>query len=160
MDSEIDADFYRLIHQLSLAPHGDRSAEHRRESRKPFAIRQRIAPWQGHGFPMESEFFDVQCHDLTQGGFSFFLAQRPNFTALVAEFGAPPELMYVGAQVCHFARVLIPGRGTIEPLREEPGSPGEDEPAPQSLEPRYLVGCRFTRRLQKPARCEVARQVE
>ena len=153
MESEIDAIFYGLIHQLSTGSLAKEPTEQRTRERRPFPSRQRIAPWDGHGCPAESEFVEVQCHDLTQSGFSFLLLSRPTFTSLVAEFGVAPDLIYVGAQVLHYSRVLVHPSGVVEHVRHHENGKGkepQEREAGESGVSRILVGCRFTRRIPRP----------
>jgi hypothetical protein len=151
LESEIDAIFYQLIHRLAGTAQDDQDAERRGQSRKPFRLFQRIAPWRGPGFPDDAEFFDVPCHDLTRGGFSFFLPARPNFASLVAEFGSPAQLIFVAAQVTNYRRVLLHPSGLIEHVRRRAdGRIGRRGPDGQKWEPCVLVGCRFTQRLERP----------
>jgi len=149
--SEIDANFYRLIHQMLTTPHKEDLAERRSEKRRDYRAAQRIAPWDGSTFPGEDKFFPIQCRDLTRSGFSFLAATEPRFTAMVAEFGTPPDVMYVGAQVLHSVPVIcypsglvvqMTGRSDAATLAAHPNERGR---------PMFLVGCRFTRRLQSPA---------
>ena len=154
MESEIDAIFYRLIHQLaSTAPTGENS-ERRTQKRRPFPTWQRIAPYDGHSCPDQSQFFEVQCHDLTQNGFSFLVIRRPVFTSLVVEFGAAPDLIYVAAQILHFARVLVYPNGVVEHLHRHGNEHGEarreSSVAGERPTHKILVGCRFTRRVPRP----------
>ena len=159
MESEIDAIFYRLIHQLSSAPRTGKGAEQRGQTRLPFAMSQRIAPWEGRGCPDEVEFFEVQCHDLTQRGFSFFLPHRPQFTSLVVEFGTAPDLIYVVAQVLHLSPVLVHPSGLVEHLRRDQDDRGDKlSAAEERPEPKVLVGCRFTRRMPRPVWVESVRR--
>ena len=146
--SEIDANFYRLIHQMLTVPRKNDGAERRSEERHHYRMAQRIAPWDGSKFPTEEEFFPIQCRDLTRSGFSFLAAVEPRFATMVAEFGTPPEVMYVGAQVLHSVPVIcypsglvaqITGRTDAASLAAHPNERGK---------PMFLVGCRFTRRLQ------------
>ncbi len=160
MESEIDATFYRLIHQLSSMSSTGENAERRAQERRPFATWQRIAPYDGRGCPEESQFFEVQCHDLTQGGFSFLLARRPTFTSLVVEFGTAPDLIYVAAQVLRVSRVLLHPSGMVECLSRHGNgrseSQEEESPRGEQPTPKVLVGCRFTRRVPKPLWADLA----
>jgi hypothetical protein len=148
--SEIDANFYRLIHRMLTTPRKDDLAERRSEKRHEYRAGQRIAPWDGSKFPGEEEFVPIQCRDLTRSGFSFLAAMEPRFAMMVAEFGAPPDVMYVGAQVLHSVPVIcypsglvvqMTGRTDTATLAAHPNERGK---------PMFLVGCRFTRRLQNP----------
>lgn len=153
MESEIDANFYRLIHQLSAAAGADGS-DRRTQDRRPFSLWQRIAPSDGHCCPDQSQFFEVQCHDLTQNGFSFLVARRPSFDNLVAEFGVPPDMIYVAAQVLHFSRVLVHPDGRVERVRRHVDDDSGDQPegSADGSRPAHkiLVGCRFIRRVPRP----------
>lgn len=152
MESEIDANFYRLIHQLSAATAD--GSDRRTQDRKPFSLWQRIAPSDGRCCPDQSQFFEVQCYDLTQNGFSFLVARRPSFDRLVVEFGVPPDLIYVAAQILHYSRVLIHPDGRVERVRrhvDDESHDHHDDPADASRPtPKILVGCRFTRRVPRP----------
>jgi hypothetical protein len=148
--SEIDANFYRLIHQMLTTPRKDELAERRSEKRHDYRAAQWIAPWDGSKFPGEEEFVPIQCRDLTRSGFSFLAATEPRFAMMVAQFGTPPDVMYVGAQVLHSVPVIcyssglvvqITGRTDAATLAAHPNERGK---------PMFLVGCRFTRRLQNP----------
>ena len=68
--------------------------------------------------PPESAWIDVRCYDLAQGGFSFFLDEKPTFERLVARFRSA-EPIYVAARVNHWRPVLVDGWGGII----EPGIP-------------------------------------
>jgi len=151
LDSEIDANFYQLIHQLAGSPRHPDQSERRGKRRQAFLVVQRIAPLGGGGFPGDSEFFQVRCHDLSEGGFSFFLPRPPEFTSLVAAFGSPPEMIYVGADVSHSANVLVHRSGWVEQVEGRAGHVSYQGIDGDPATPMVLVGCRFTRRLQKPA---------
>jgi len=163
MESEIDAVFYRLVHEVLLASRADRQADRRKQRRSAFSTRQRVAPWDGRQFPEPSQFFEVQCHDLTQGGFSFLLPQPPDFAFLVAELTTPVELIFLAAEVRHYCRVW--SRTWIGPAGELGRVGREEEPAsvgPEDAEspgPIFLVGCRFVRRLPKPVWAETHPQL-
>ena len=149
LGNELDADFFNLIHQLAGAAGEDGPAERRRERRRSFLSSQRIAPRRGPGVPDESQFFEVPCHDLSRGGFSFFFASRPDFDSLAVAFGTPPEVIYMAAEVAHCEDVLVDSSGEVLPAR----GPGEQFD-PQDLDrrtatPMVMVGCRFNERLHK-----------
>lgn len=142
--SEIDANFYRLIHEL-VGPQLKEAAERRRAERHSFTVEQWVAPRHGLAFPVESQFLTVQCHDLTRGGFSFLFPQLPDFDRLVAAFGHPPNLLYVGAEVRHCHNVLVSRSGDVRHV----GDPAAE--LDRDATPMVLVGCRFTERLHKPS---------
>jgi hypothetical protein len=66
---------------------------------------------------------DVQCHDISSGGFSFLTAVPPTAESFVVILGQPPKLTHVTAQVAHIRRVEHDGRTM------------------------YLVGCNYTGRI-------------
>lgn len=153
MESEIDANFYRLIHKLSASAMADGNSERRTQERRAFSIWQRIAPSDGRGCPDQSQFFEVQCHDLTQSGFSFLVTRRPSFDRLVAEFGVPPDLIYVAAQILHYSRVLVHPDGRVERVRRHVDDDPRDAEDPAGASRpvhKILVGCRFLRRVPRP----------
>ena len=147
--SEIDASFYRLIHELVGPPLEEAPAERRRAQRHPFPVEQWIAPRHGPAFPVDSQFLKVRCHDLTAGGFSFLFPHVPDFDRLVAAFGRPPNLLYVGATVRHCHNVLVSSSGDVRHVGDQPAEPDGEGPHSDAT-PMVLVGCRFSQRLYKP----------
>jgi len=148
---EIDASLYQLINQLAGPQLSDDPVELRRAVRRPFLALHRIAPRRGPEIPDEGEFVKVLCHDLTQGGFSFFLPRPPDFSSLVAVFGSPLGEIWAGAEVRHFEHVLLYPSGLVEHVHDQPGHSGSAAPGGANPTPMVLVGCRFTERLQEPA---------
>jgi hypothetical protein len=147
--SDSDANFYRLIHDL-VGRQSASVAERRSDRRHPFHTVQQIAGWDGGRFPAADAFFAACCHDLTCRGFSFLAPSRPPFELLVAAFGKPPDPIFISAEVRHLAQVLLHASGMIERLEgRDPNAvlPSGEAPA----QPMMLVGCRFLRRLSKPA---------
>jgi len=148
--SEIDANFYRLIHRMLATPRDNGGAERRSEQRNAYRVAQRVAPWDGSTFPDETEFVQVQCHDLTRAGFSFVAPTEPRFHTLVVEFSVPPEVLYLSAQVLRSVPILWYPSGKVA-RRSSPDNPAivpaeRDEKG----QPMFLVGCRLTRRLRRP----------
>lgn len=150
-ESQIDASFYRLIHELVRAPDAGGEDERRGHPRRRFLVDHRVAPVRGEEFPDESAFIPVRCNDLTRSGFSFFFPSRPEFTNLVVAFGAPPETIYVGAEVIYCDDVLIHPLGVVERLGGDRAGPSRRSPEGAAAVPAVLVGCQFTERLEKPA---------
>jgi len=149
--NEIDASFFKLIHQL-VSNSGPEPGEERRESsRSLFESFQRIAPWDGGKFPQDSEFFAVRCHDLTRSGFSFLVPAEPPFGMLVAAFGRPSQETYVAAEVAHTEYVLLYPSGRVQRPDDAPTGAGAGSPPAEPATRMILVGCRFTRRVRKPA---------
>ena len=112
--SEIDANFYRLIHKMVAQDQEEETRERRGATRRPLRSMQRIAPCRGPGLPKEDEFFMARCYDLTRAGFSFLVPSRPDYEALVAALGDPPELIYVAAEVLHCRSVLLHRSGAVQ----------------------------------------------
>lgn len=123
--------------------------ERRRQTRTPYRTVQRIAPIGEFEFPDDSEFFSVHCHDLSQGGFSFLMPVRPDFSMLAAELGTREKPIYVLCKVAHTADVMVDASGRIKPMRNRLGMAvwhGQEKEG----KPMVLIGCRFLRRMQKP----------
>lgn len=144
LESEIDAQFYEMIHRLNDGD-GTLLDERRREPRHSYDALQKVAPYDGHWFPGPDEFVDVHCHDLTQAGFSFLLSRRPAFKSIVACFQGPDDTLYFEAEIVQVSRALIQPDGEVEVF-------GDRTPATTAIRPgaraALLIGCRFVRRLQ------------
>ena len=148
LDTEIDANFYNLVHQLA-EDQRKKVQERRGAERQQFVCTQRIALRRDAGVPDESEFFDVRCHDLTRQGFSFLSPRAPTFHFLVAAFGAPPETIYLSARVARSQEVLIDSSGNVHANPDETAV--SDHGSPDGLQRMYLVGCSFLERLERPS---------
>jgi hypothetical protein len=145
--TQIDADFFNLIHRVVGKRKMEEEAERRAHRREPFKSWQRVAPWDGLGCPDPSEFVEVTCHDLTRSGFSFLISHRPGFRQLLAEFGQPPEVIRVAAEVVRCTDVLVDADGQVVQL----GGIRYDAAGGGTGTPMVLVGCQFTQRLSGPA---------
>lgn len=143
LEAEIDANFYNLVHQLSMAA-GGLPAERRHEKRSRFVATQRVAFRGTPGIPDVTEFTEVQCHDLTRGGFSFFLPSEPTLQFLVVALGTPPRVIYVSARVTHTEPVLVYESGLME---RYPDGCVPDQTKSQHVRRMILVGCTFVKRL-------------
>jgi hypothetical protein len=150
LDAEIDANFFNLVHQLATDQRR-KAPDRRGADRQRFVSTQRIALRRGAGIPDESEFFEVQCHDLTRQGFSFLLPRAPTFHFLVAAFGAPPEAIYVSARVARCQEVWVDRSGRVQGYLDDVSSGGDP---PNSVQLMYLVGCSFLERFDRPAERE------
>lgn len=84
--------------------------ERRRHSRRAYPYVQQIAPIIGRGLPPRERFYEVQCHDISAGGFSFYADAPLKAEALVVALGTPPKLTYLVAQVAHVTRIERDGR--------------------------------------------------
>lgn len=143
LESEIDAQFYEMIHRLSDGDAAN-SEERRREPRHPYDVVQKVAPYDGRWFPATEEFVEVQCHDLTRAGFSFLLPRRPAFKSIVASFQGPDETLYFEAEVMQVSRALIQPDGSIEVFGDQAPTAADIRPGAR---PALLIGCRFVKRL-------------
>ncbi|MBN1910251.1 MAG: hypothetical protein JW818_10970 [Pirellulales bacterium] len=135
---EINSEFYQLAQEVLGAQRKRENREGRAHPRQPFPCVQRIAPSAGDEIPDASFFIPVRCHDLSPAGFSFFLPAEPEFKTLIVAFGAPPEVVYAGAEVLHC---------TPTPMTMSHGLWGVPEMA--ESEPLVLVGCKLTYRFRR-----------
>jgi GAF domain-containing protein len=103
---------------------GTAAGDKRSGRRYRYGYRQRIAPVLDRRPPSEKDFFEVECHDISSGGFSFFLERPPQFERLVAAIGQDRTLNHLIAKVVRVAEVRRNGGAA------------------------YLVGCRFVKRVQ------------
>jgi hypothetical protein len=149
LGSEIDANFYSLVHQLAVTSGQQAPEDRRRRHRHRFQSIQRIALPRGPGVPDEADFIEVQCHDLTREGFSFLLPSRPTFEWIVTAFGVPPEVIYVLAKVSRSVDVLVSASSSVQTIirhHDRAAPRGASEPTGK---PMVLVGCRFIERLRR-----------
>ena len=144
LESEIDAQFYEMIHRLSDGS-GALLDERRREPRHAYEALQKVAPYDGNWFPGPSEFVNVLCHDLTRAGFSFLLSRRPAFKSIVACFQGPDDTLYFEAEIAQVSRALIQPDGDVEIFGDRAPSATAIRPG---AKPALLIGCKFVRRLQ------------
>ncbi len=73
--------------------------------------------------PAQNAFIEVQCFDLSSGGFSFWLDGRPDFQMLIVALGVPPHEKLVSARVVRVEDISRQGQA------------------------RFRVGCQFLRRI-------------
>jgi hypothetical protein len=146
---DADAAFFNLMHSFLAAPQqaegraGDpRRLERRDISRRAFRIKQRIAPGYCWEVPPEEVWIDVLCCDLTQGGFSFFLDDKPEYGRLVAMF-RPDDPIYVAARVNYCRPVLVDDEGHV---LDPTVAMVQSLPADRPRESKFLIGCQFLRR--------------
>lgn len=98
--------------------------EQRSSPRKAFHYLQPIAPIYHGRLPSHEDFFDAVCENISGGGIAFYLNRAPDFQDLVVALGQPPNLTHFSARVVRVAETLYDGKQA------------------------YLVGCRFTGRVQ------------
>jgi PAS domain S-box-containing protein len=101
-------------------------ADRRQLARRAYPYKQRIAAVVDDRLPEEDRFEEVDCRDISAGGFSYLADVEPNHTAIVVALGVPPSLTYLAADVLH-AR-----------------------PTEHNGQPTFVVGCRYTGRINYP----------
>ena len=80
---------------------------------------QRVAPLSNGKKPNPGDFIPVRCRDISRGGFSFYLDERPDFTQIVVLVCDNQKCIYLTAQVVYVHELDNQEKG------------------------RFLVGCRF-----------------
>jgi diguanylate cyclase (GGDEF)-like protein len=103
--------------------------DRRNQPRRPFPTNQFVAPYVEGRLPTRETFVQVRCHDISSGGFSFLLSQPPEFETFVVALGMPPNVTYLTGRVMH------------------------STPAPADDNSMFLVGCRFTGRVELNIEC-------
>ena len=121
-----DASFFALVHQL-MAPKLDAARPQRGADRFTFLGVQKIAPCPNGELPPPSAFRDVECHDLSTGGFSCLSRQVPDVPLLAVHLASATISLWLKAEVCHTSE-----------LSDAAG-------------PLYAVGCRFVGLFDSPA---------
>lgn len=96
--------------------------ERRRRPRLEYAFVQRVGPLIHGRRPHPRRFFQVECKDISTGGFSFYLDELPDFYEMVVALGPQGDETLIQARVAH--------------VREIECDDGV----------RYLIGCRFVER--------------
>ena len=117
-----DTDMSQLTEQATSAT--AEAKEHRSSPRHRFPYVQAVGPMIDGKVPPKDNFFSVRCKDLSGGGISIVLDNKPKFDHLVVALGVAPNLSHVTAKV---VRVELFDDGGCT---------------------RYLVGCRFIGRVQ------------
>jgi len=97
--------------------------ERRRRPRRAYPYRQQIAFILDGKLPIKSDFHEVQCCDISSGGFSYVSDRPPKSSQLVVILGSPPRVTHLVARVAH-----------VTPIEHEG----------QTV---YRVGCAYTGRL-------------
>lgn len=98
-------------------------ADQRSSPRRVYRYQQSIAPIYHGQLPTRRQFVDVECRDISAGGIAFVLDEVPDFRDLVVALGRSPQLTHFTATVARTCEIEDLGRK------------------------RYLVGCRFTGRV-------------
>ena len=147
-----NSEFVELEHQAFGCPRQTDQEERREEPRLPeFALR-RIAPLRENQTPDSSDFFCVETRDLTNRGFSFFMATRPSFRLLAVALGTSEIRQFVTAEIIHCSDVMVHPSGLVETIgnghADPPDAPTgpKNEAEAEAARRMILVGCRFTHR--------------
>jgi hypothetical protein len=122
IQSDVDAGFYSLVHEVLEAERSRSAKERRGDNRRSYDCIQLIAPYRKARLPSAAEFRHVRCQDLSPGGMAYYDAQPPQHKELLVLLG-PAPFIYLTAVIAHHAPVLNGDRAE------------------------YLIGCRFTGRL-------------
>jgi hypothetical protein len=89
------------------APQG---AELRASTRRPYACKQKIYPIVANQLPTPDCLYEVRCNDISCGGISFLLEEKPTFTDWVVALGRPPAVTYFLAKLAHVQQITWEGR--------------------------------------------------
>lgn len=120
--SQSDASFFELVHQLVHSPPDGQ--DRRERNRRTYSRVELVAPFVEGRVPHRSEFREVRLNDISEQGFSYLAPQAPDSDNIVMVLGEPPTCAYLTAVVCHCTPKKVGART------------------------RYLVGCRFTGRVE------------
>ena len=91
--------------------------------RHPYPTWQYMAPFANDALPDPACFRQVQCHDISGGGLSFFTPESSLNERVVISVGSPPEQIFLEARITNTRAMPLEGKTTL------------------------LAGCRFVRRL-------------
>lgn len=126
---QTDVEFFSMVHELRRESRMFAEPSRRRATeRHAFACRQWIAMYDDENHPDERTFREVDCCDLSTGGFSFLVPELPRADRLCIRLGAPGAYVFMNALVVH-----------CSPVETDGGAPG------------FVLGCRFTARSEAKA---------
>jgi len=108
-------------------PNDATGRERRSAPRRAYQYRQTIAPIVDGKAPKQSEFREVPFHDISAGGVSFVLQERPTFQQAYVQLGQDDFVSHLCADVVRVREIEYEGK------------------------PAYLVACKFTGRLRRSA---------
>lgn len=90
--------------QSALSEQRFASEEDRRTGeRRRYECTQLLAPYDARTLPQQADFRQVQCHDLSPTGFSFYSYRKPETENVVIALGAIPFKFFV-AEIIHMSR--------------------------------------------------------
>jgi len=98
--------------------------DRRKRPRRAYPYQQLIAPYVDGKKPSINDFKEVGCRDIASGGFSFLSNEPPKHQHYVVALGMAPPYIYLTTEVVHTSALQERGE-TV-----------------------YLVGCRYTGRLE------------
>ena len=90
------------IHSAGDSKSLSSTAERRKSQRRPCQTILLLGPYGSWGLPTHRMFCEVRCHDLSQGGVSFFLPRPPTFEFAVIGLGKRPNISYFLIRLTHF----------------------------------------------------------
>lgn len=124
MTALTESDLFETISELLAEQTALGGDERRAGERRNYDCIQLLAPYDADSLPLQEDFRQVQCRDLSPKGFSFLSYRQPETDHVVVALGTVPFKFFV-AKIIH-------------------SSPSENE-----LSQNFLVGCRFVRRLSE-----------
>jgi hypothetical protein len=78
--------------------------------RRPYSCRQKVYPIVANQLPSPESLYEVQCGDISCGGISFLLPEKPTFAEWVVALGRPPAVAYFTARTAHVRQIPWQGR--------------------------------------------------
>ena len=111
-------------------------SDRREQARRAYPYKQRIAPMIDDRLPAQDRFEEVDCRDISAGGFSYLTEVKPDHKEIVVALGVPPSLTYLSATVLH------------------------SRPTERDGQPTFVVGCRYTGRVNYPPHGGLPARVE
>ncbi len=115
-----DLELMQSLHQIIQET--QKGSDRRRQPRHHFRCTQLMAPFDGEQMPAASAFVQVDCHDISSGGFAYYASELPEHEYLMLALGRAPFLFLV-------ARVV---RSEVVELADRV---------------EYLIGCRLVKRI-------------
>ena len=78
--------------------------------RRSYSCRQKVYPIVANQLPTPESLYEVQCGDISCGGISFLLPEKPTFAEWVVALGRPPAVAYFTARTAHVRQIPWEGR--------------------------------------------------
>lgn len=99
-----------IIHPYENGEPAEHEPERRSDPRWPYTVVQLVAFHEIDQQPTKEMLQAVQCHDISMGGMSFYLAHPPSAKYFTVLLGRPPDLIPVKARVVHTKLLGAPSR--------------------------------------------------